>query len=88
MTVKLLHCLIVQSGVIGLIIGFKPERRAFFASEDAGRCGLWSCQNICGALMCLLGGVCVGFGTGLCGRVVGVPVGAGCAPLVAGLFLF
>ena len=32
--------------------------------------------------------VCVGFGAGLCGRIVGVPVGAGCAPLVAGLFLF
>ena len=32
--------------------------------------------------------ICVGFGTGLCRQIVGVPVGAGCAPLVAGLFLF
>ena len=30
----------------------------------------------------------VGFGSGLCGQVVGVPVVAGCAPLVADLFLF
>ena len=43
---------------------------------------------MCGALVCLLGGVCVGFGAGLCGRIDGVPVGAGCAPLVTDLFLF
>ena len=64
------------------------ERRAFFASEDTRRCGLWSCRGVCGVLVCLLGGVCVGFGAGLSGRIVGVPVGAGCAPLVADLFLF
>ena len=43
---------------------------------------------MCGALAFLLDDVCVRFGSGLCGRIVGVPVGAGCAPLVAGLFLF
>ena len=30
----------------------------------------------------------MGFGSRLCGRIVGVPVGANCAPLVADLFLF
>ena len=30
----------------------------------------------------------VGFGSKLCGQVVGIPVGAGCAPLVVDLFLF
>ena len=35
-----------------------------------------------------MGGVFIRFGTKLCGRTVGVPVGAGCAPLVADLFLF
>ena len=50
--------------------------------ERCGRVGL------CMWLAFLLGGVCVGFGAELFGRIVGVPVGAGCAPLVAGLFLF
>lgn len=35
----------------------------------------------------LLGGVCVGFGSTVSRRVVGIPVGAGCAALVAGLSL-
>ena len=43
---------------------------------------------MCDALTFLLDGVFVRFGTGLCGRVVGVPVGTNCAPLVADLFLF
>ena len=64
------------------------EGQAFFTSEDTERYKLWSCQGVCGALVCLLGGVCVRFGTGLCRQVVGIPMGAGCAPLVAGLFLF
>ena len=43
---------------------------------------------MCGALAFLLGSLFVRFGARLCGRVVKVPVGAGCAPLVADLFLF
>ena len=61
---------------------------AFFASGVYGGRGLWSCRGVCSALACLLGGVFVGFGAGLCRQTIGVPVGAGCAPLVAGLFLF
>ena len=30
----------------------------------------------------------VGFGTKLCRQIVGIPMGAGCVPLVADLFLF
>ena len=45
-------------------------------------------RGVCDALVCLLGGVFIGFGAGLCGQAIGVPVGAGCAPLVADLFLF
>ena len=62
--------------------------QAFFASEDTKRYKLWSCQYVCGALVYLLDNICVGFGTELYRQIVGVPVGAGCAPLVAGLFLF
>ena len=47
-----------------------------------------SCRGVCGALAFLLDNIFIRFGTGLCGRVVGIPVGAGCAPLVADLFLF
>ena len=36
----------------------------------------WSCQSVCGALIFLFAGVFVPFDTRLCGRVVGVPVGA------------
>ena len=38
--------------------------------------------------MCLLDNIYIRFGTGLCRQIVGVPVGANCAPLVADLFLF
>ena len=55
---------------------------------DVAICGLVGGGGGGGALAFLLGSVCVGFGSGLCRRVVGVPVGAGCAPLVVGLFLF
>ena len=44
--------------------------------------------TVCCALHCHLDGVFVGFGSGLYGRIVGVQVGAGCAPLVPDLFLF
>ena len=64
------------------------ERRAFFTSGDAGRCRLWSCRGVCGALVCLLDNIYIRFGTKLCGQIVGIPMGASCAPLVADLFLF
>ena len=43
---------------------------------------------MCDDLCCLFGNVFVRFSSEFCGRIVGVPVGAGCAPLVADLFLF
>ena len=61
---------------------------AFFASEGPKGCHAWSCRGVCDALAFLLGSIFIRFGAGLCGRVVGIPVGTGCAPLVAGLFLF
>ena len=62
--------------------------RAFFTSEDTGRYRLWSCQNVCEALIYLLDNIYIRFGTKLYRQIVGIPMGAGCAPLVAGLFLF
>ena len=61
---------------------------AFFASSDQGRCALWSCRSVCDALSCLLDNIYIGFGTKLYRQIVGIPMGAGCAPLVADLFLY
>ena len=89
---------LVREGLVGLVgwtFGGEGssyiacnERQAFFASGDTKRYKLWSCQNVCEALVYLLDNIYIRFGTGLYRQIVGVPMGAGCAPLVAGLFLF
>ena len=38
------------------------ERQAFFTSEDTKRYKLWSCQNVCEALICLLDNIYIRFG--------------------------
>ena len=64
------------------------ERQAFFTSEDTKRYKLWSCQNVCEALIYLLDNIYIRFGTKLYKQIVGIPMGTNCAPLVADLFLF
>ena len=64
------------------------ERQAFFTSEDTKRYKLWSCQNMCEALIYILDNIYIRFGTKLYRRIVGIPKGTNCAPLVADLFLF
>ena len=64
------------------------ERQAFFTSEDTKRYRLWSCRNVCEALIYLLDNIYIGFGTKLYRQIVGIPMGTGCAPLVSDLFLF
>ena len=65
------------------------ERQAFFTSEDTKRYELWSCQNVCEALIYLLDLILyIRFGTKLYRQIVGIPMGTNCAPLVADLFLF
>ena len=61
---------------------------AFFTSSGQGRCALWSCQNVCDALSYLLDNIYIRFGTKLYRQIVGIPMGANCAPLVADLFLY
>ena len=39
------------------------ERQAFFTSGDTKRYQLWSCQNVCEALICLLDNIYIRFGT-------------------------
>ena len=64
------------------------ERQVFFTSEDTKRYKLWSCQNVCEALIYLLDNIYIRFGTKLYRQIVGIPMGTNCAPLVADLFLF
>ena len=64
------------------------ERQAFFTFEDTKRYKLWSCQNVCEALIYLLDNIYIRFGTKLYRQIVGIPKGTNCAPLVADLFLF
>ena len=64
------------------------ERQAFFTSRDTKRYKLWSCQNVCEALIYHLDNNYIRFGTKLYRQIVGIPMGTYCAPLVADLFLF
>ena len=62
------------------------ERQAFFTSEDTKRYKLWSCQNVCEALIYLLDNICIRFGTKLNRQIVGIPMGNNCVLLVAEFF--
>ena len=64
------------------------DKKAFFTSEDHYRgYHLWSCRNVCDALSFLLN-IYIRFDNKLYRQIVGIPMGANCAPLVADLFLF
>ena len=60
----------------------------FFTSEDTKRYKLWSCQNVCEALIYLLDNIYIRYGTKLYRQIDGIPMGTNCAPFVADLFLF
>ena len=64
------------------------DKNAFFTSEQPKRYRLWSCQKMCDALLYLLDNIFIRFGSKLYRQIVGIPIGANCAPLVADLFLF
>ena len=46
------------------------ERQAFFTSEDTKRYKLWSCQNVCEALIYLLDNIYIRFGTKLYNKLL------------------
>ena len=64
------------------------DRQAFFTSEVTKRYKLWSCQNVCEALIYVLNNIYIRPGTKLYRQIVGIPMGTNCDPLVADLFLF
>ena len=64
------------------------DRNAFFTSDAVRNYNLWSCQKVCEALTLLLDNIYSRFGSKLYRKIVGIPMGTNCAPLVADLFLF
>ena len=50
------------------------ERQAFFTSGDTKRYKLWSCQNLCEALINLLDNIYIRFDTKLYRPIVGIPI--------------
>ena len=60
----------------------------FFTSAVYKNYNLWSCQNVCDALLYLFDNIFIRFGTKLYRQTTGIPMGTNCAPLVADLFLF
>ena len=64
------------------------DKNAFFTSEHPKQYKLWSYQKMCYALHYLLDNIFIRFGSKLYRQIVGIPMGANCAPLVADLFLF
>ena len=60
----------------------------FFSSDVNNNHNLWSCQNVCDALVYLLDNIFIRFGTKLYRQTIGIAMGTNCAPLVADLFLF
>ena len=63
------------------------DKKVFFTSTDHRGYKLWSCQNVCDALLYLLDNIYIRFGNNLYRQIVGIPMGTNCAPLVADLFL-
>ena len=51
------------------------ERQTFYTSEDTKRYKLWSCQNVCEALIYLLDNIYIRFGIKLYRQIVGIPMG-------------
>ena len=60
----------------------------FFTSEQPILYKLWLCQKMCDALHYLLDNIFIRFCSKSYRRIVGIPMGADCVPLVADLFLF
>ena len=73
-------------GKVHLILPVTKDRLSSLLKTQNDK--LWSCQNVCEALIYLLDNIYIRFGTKLYRQIVGIPMGTNCAPLVADLFLF
>ena len=59
------------------------EERAFFTSDIYKNYKLWSCQNVCEALVYLSDNIFIRLGTKVYRQTICIPMGTNCAPLVA-----
>ena len=64
------------------------EERAFVTSDVYKTNKLWSCQNVCEALVYRLDDIFIRYGTNVYRQIIVIPMGTNCAPLVADLLLF
>ena len=64
------------------------DKNAFFTSEHPKRYKLWSCQKMCDPLHYLLDNLFIRFDSKLYRKIISIPIGTNCAPLVTDLFLF
>ena len=64
------------------------EECAFFTSDVYKNYNLWSCQNVCDALVYILDNIFIRFETKLYRQTIGISMGTNCSLLVADLFLF
>ena len=62
---------LILKGKIHLILPVTKDR-LYFTSEDTKRYKLWSCQNVCEALIYLLDNIYIRFGTKLYRQIVGI----------------
>ena len=58
----------------------------FFTSEKPKRYILWSCQKVCDAFHYLLDNIFIRFDSKSYRKIVGIPVGTNCTPVVMDLF--
>ena len=71
-----------------IFLHYIHDRHTFFTSDAVRNYNLWSCQKMYEALTFLLDNIYIRFGSKLYRQIVGIPMGANYAPLVATLFLF
>ena len=64
------------------------EEMLFFTSEKHRNYTLWSCQKVCETLTFLLDNICIRFRTKLFRKIVGIPIGTNCSPLLGDFFFF
>ena len=62
--------------------------KAFFTNSPYDGYTMWSCTDVCHALVFILDNIFIQHDNHLYQQVVGIPMGTNCAPLIADLFLY
>ena len=67
----------------GLTLLACNDKTAIFTSKKPKLYKLWSCQKMCDALHYLLDNIFIRFVSKIYRKIVGIPMGTNCAPIVA-----